>query len=250
MRVLLTGVNGTVAPKFVASAESAGHQIVGWSRHLVDPNDVGAVDGFVADVAPDAIVHMAFGAESWASQLAGIAGQRDIPFVFTSTTMVFDERPNGPYTISSPRTSTNDYGRYKIRCEDAIWDANPAAMIARLGYQIDPDGVGNNMVAHADAHNEKVGFIRASTIWIPSCAFMVDTAASLVGLIDRPERGLHHLDSNANAALSYFEIITRLSAVLGRNWTIEATDFPDHDQRLIDSPRIAPIERRLGPTGS
>jgi hypothetical protein len=79
---------------------------------------------------------------------------------------------------------------------------------------------------------------------------MVDTAASLVGLIDRPERGLHHLDSNANAALSYFEIITRLSAVLGRNWTIEATDFPDHDQRLIDSPRIAPIERRLGPISS
>ena len=247
MRVLLTGGNGTVAPKFTAVANAAGHQIIGWDRELVDPSDRAAVDWFLGQTNPDAIVHMAFGAESWAGQLAGYAGHRDVPFVFTSTTMVFDERPDGPYTISSPRTSTNDYGRYKIRCEDDIWNANAGAMIARLGYQIDPDGLGNNMVAHADAHNEKVGFIRASTIWLPSCSFMVDTAAALLDLIERPERGLHHLDSNARAALSYYEIVTRLSHLLGRNWTIEAAEFPDHDQRLIDSVRITPIERRLPP---
>jgi dTDP-4-dehydrorhamnose reductase len=250
MRVLLTGVNGTVAPKFAAAAHAAGHDIIGWNRDLVDPNDIGAVDQFLADTTPDAIVHMAFGAESWAGQLAGYAGRRDIPYVFTSTTMVFDERPDGPYSISSPRTSTNDYGLYKIRCEDEIWRANPGAMIARLGYQIDPDGVGNNMVAHADTQNDESGCIRASTIWIPACAFIVDTAAALLDLIERPERGLHHLDSNANAALSYFEIITRLSTLLGRHWTIEVTQFPDHDQRLIDSVRIAPIEKRFEQLGA
>jgi dTDP-4-dehydrorhamnose reductase len=248
MRVLLTGGNGTVAPKFVAAATAVGHDIIGWNRDVIDPNDHWAAATFLDQSAPDAIVHRAFGAESWAGQLAGYAGARDLPFVFTSTTMVFDERPDGPYTISSSRTSTNDYGRYKIRCEDEIWRANPAAMIARLGYQMDPDGVGNNMVAHASAQHDTNGVIRASTEWLPSCAFIADTAAALLDLIERPERGLHHLDSNADSALSYFEIISRLSRLLDRNWTVEAIQSPDHDQRLVDSVRIAPLERRLPPT--
>jgi dTDP-4-dehydrorhamnose reductase len=245
MRILLTGINGTVAPKFALLAEASDHEVVAWNRAETDPQDPGAVASFVDAESPDAIVHMAFGAESWAAQLASEATRRDIPFVFTSTTMVFDEHPDGPYTISSPRTSTNDYGLYKIRCEDAIWAANPGAMIARLGYQIDPDGIGNNMVAHADAHQEKVGFVRASSVWIPACAFMLDTSAAILDLLTWPERGLHHLDSNAQEARNYFEVITSLAAHLGRDWVVEPTEFPRHDQRLIDSTRIAPLSSRL-----
>jgi dTDP-4-dehydrorhamnose reductase len=245
MRILVTGGNGTVGPKLIAHARQSGHEVIAWDRGSVDPNDPAAVDDFVREVSSDAICHLAFGAESWAGQLAWLAGVRDIPFVYTSTAMVFDERPQGPYSNYATRNSTNDYGQYKIRCEDAIWASNPAAMVARIGYQIDADGVGNNMVAHIDAQQAKDGIVRASTVWVPACAFLQDTVAALLSLATDPERGLHHLDSNADDAWTYFEIVTALRHELKRQWNVEATELPDHDQRLVRSDRIAPLHTRL-----
>ena len=188
VRILVTGMSGTVAPRFAGLARSAGHEVEPWVREDVSPNDADACQHFLDDQDPDAIVHAAFGAETWAGLLADHARRRGIPFVFTSTTMVFAPRPDGPYTISSPRTATDEYGAYKIRCEDAVWEANPDAMVARLGYQIDPDGVGNTMVAHTDAQQAADGSVRASRRWIPACAFLDDTAAALLSLVSDPQR--------------------------------------------------------------
>ena len=241
----MTGTSGTVAPRFARAAESAGHQIVPWLRARVSPDDPHACQRFLDEQRPDAIVHAAFGPESWAGLLAGHALGGNLPYVFTSTTMVFAVRPNGPYTISSPRTATDDYGAYKIRCEDAIWAANPDAMVARLGYQIDPDGLGNNLVAHTDAQQASDGSVRASRRWIPACAFLDDTASALLTLVCDPQPGLHHLDANALTAWSHARILHRLAGALGRSWQVIETDEPDHDQRLIDSPRIAGLDSRL-----
>lgn len=245
MRILVTGMGGTVAPRFAQHARAAGHEVVAWSRAQVPPDDPAGVATFLAQVEPQAIVHMAFGAQSWAGQLAAECRWRGIAFLFTSTTMVFSQVPDGPYTIHSPRTATDDYGRYKISCEDSVWAANPAAMVARLGYQIDPGGSGNNMVAHLDAESTRTGQVVASTRWIPACAYLDDTATSLLELVENPQRGLHHLDSNAQTALTYHQIVTGLAQQLGRNWVIAPTDVPVHDQRLLDSPRIRGLGERL-----
>lgn len=241
----MTGMSGTVAPRFAGAARSAGHEVVPWIRAEVPPDDADACQRFLEEQRPAAIVHMAFGAESWAGLLAGHARHAGIPVVFTSTTMVFAQRPDGPYTIASPRTATDGYGAYKIRCEDAVWQANPDAMVARLGYQIDPDGVGNNLVAHTDAQQAADGSVRASRRWIPACAFLDDTAAALMSLVTDPEPGLHHLDANARTAWSHARILSSLADALGRAWLIVEADEPDHDQRLIDSGRIAGLDARL-----
>jgi dTDP-4-dehydrorhamnose reductase len=238
-------MSGTVAPRFASAAQAAGHDIVTWRREQVPPDDPRACQHFLDEQGPDAVVHMAFGAESWAGQLAGHARQRQVPFVFTSTTMVFAARPDGPYTIASPRTATDEYGAYKIRCEDAIWAANPDAVVARLGYQIDPEGRGNTMVAHTDAQQSAHGSVRASTRWIPACAFLDDTAAALLALATDPQPGLHHLDGNARTAWTHAHILRSLASALGRSWEVVETDEPDHDQRLVDSPRISALDTRL-----
>ncbi len=245
MRILVTGMSGTVAPRFASAARSAGHEVTPWLRNDVSPDDSGACWRFLGSEHPDAIVHAAFGAESWCGLLAGYARDAGIPFVFTSTTMVFGPRPDGPYTISSPRTATDEYGTYKMRCEDATWAANPGAMVARLGYQIDPAGRGNNMVAHTDAEQVARGSVRASRCWIPACAFLDDTAAALVSLVTVPEPGLHHLDANAQTAWTHAQILRRLAATLDRPWQIIEADEPDHDQRLIDSTRILGLGAHL-----
>lgn len=245
MRLLVTGMNGTVAPRVAEHARRRGHEVVPWDRAVVTPEDPAACRAFIEQAAPDAIAHLAFGAESWAGQLAAESLRRDIPFLFTSTTMVFAQRPHGPYPVTAPRNATDEYGRYKIRCEDAVRAASPDSMVLRLAYQIDPDGRGNNLVAHLDAAAAAEGRVRASTRWIPACAFLDDTADALLSFLEHPEPGVHHLDANERTAWTHHQIVTALAAQLGRAWRIVASEEPDHDQRLADSRRIAGLDTRI-----
>lgn len=238
-------MNGTVAPRLAEHAVRAGHEVVAWDRSRISPDDPGASRWFFDEVSPDAIAHLAFGAEAWAGLLARLAGERGVPFVFTSTAMVFAQRPDGPYPIDAAPTADTDYGQYKVRCEDAVRAANPAAMITRLAYQMDPGGQGNNLVAHLDATHARGEVIAASTRWIPALAFLDDSAAALLSYLTDPQPGTHHLDGNAVGAWSYHSTVTALARVLGRPWRIEATQDPVHDQRLLSSDRIAPIDARL-----
>lgn len=245
MRLLLTGMNGTVAPRVAEHARRAGHEVVAWRRDEVSPDDPDACRTFLDAVEPDAVAHLAFGAESWAGLLAAEAGRHRFPFLYTSTAMVFAERPNGPYAPTAPRTGTDEYGRYKIRCEDAVRDADDDAMVVRIAYQMDPSGEGNNMVAHLDAAAADSGEVVASTRWIPACAFLDDTAAGLLSFLTDPEPGVHHLDANAETAWTYHEVVTALRDHLGRPWRVVPGDSPDHDQRLAGSRRIAGLDTRL-----
>lgn len=79
---------------------------------------------FLQRMRPDAIAHLAMGAESWAAQLAAYAALAQIPFVFTSSAMVFHHQPDGPHAESDVANAEDEYGRYKIRCEQAIGQAN------------------------------------------------------------------------------------------------------------------------------
>ncbi len=244
MKLLLTGMGGTVAPRLAARAAERGHDVVAWDRATVSPDDLDACWRFVEAVQPDAIAHLAFGAEAWAAMLASAAGQRRMPFVYTSTAMVFAQRPDGPYHPDDPPTADTGYGQYKARCEQAVQAANPAAMVVRLAYQMDFDGQGNNLVAHLDAAHAQGQPISASTRWIPALAFLDDTTDELLAFLTRPRPGVHHLDGNATTAWDYHRVVRAIADKLGRPWRIEATTDPVHDQRLLDS-RIASIESRL-----
>lgn len=244
MRLLLTGMNGTVAPRLARHAQARGDEVVAWRREQVSPDDPSACRAFVRDVAPDAVVHLAFGAESWAALLARECAERGVPFVFTSTASVFAQRPNGPYATTAARTAVDEYGAYKIRCEDAVLGASPEAMVARLAYQIDAEAVGNSMVAHLDAAAAG-GAVPASSRWIPACAFLDDTTTALLSFLADPEPGVHHLDANEATAWTYHHVVTALRDELGRDWEIVESDRPDHDQRLAGSTRIASLDTRL-----
>lgn len=245
MRLLITGLNGTLAPKLAAAAQAAGHVIGGWDRRAVDPADGDAVQRWLDATAPDAIAHLAMGDATWAARLAADAAERAIPFVFTSTAMVFDCVPDGPHKVADERTARDDYGRMKIACEDAVLAANAAACIARIGWQIDADPAtnarGNQMLAALDDWQRRDGCIAASRRWIPACSFLQDTAAALLALLRERQVGIVHLDGNADDALTFDEIARGLSARFGRaDWRVVANDGYVHDQRLLDAARRMP----------
>lgn len=242
MKLLVTGLNGTLAPRLVEAARAAGHEVVGWDRAAVDPEDEAAAARWLDALRPDAIAHLGTGSARLAGWLAG----RCERFVFTSTAMVFDHDPDGPHDVADARTAQDDYGRYKIACEDAIRAASASAAIARIGWQIDSQRPGNNMLMALDDWQRRDGRVAASRAWTPACSFMQDSAAALLSLLEQPRAGVHHLDSNAACAWRFDALARALAQAFRRDWRVEDHEDYRHDQRLVGGAlQLPPLSERL-----
>jgi dTDP-4-dehydrorhamnose reductase len=236
MKLLITGLSGTLAPHLAARAKERGWQVQGWSRHEVPADDSAAARGALQGWAPDAIAHLSIGSAEWAGLLAGYAAERGLPFMFTSTAMVFDHRPDGPHRVDDPRNAQDGYGQSKIACEDRIRSACPHAAIARLGWQIDVQGSGNNMLAELDRWQAREGRVLASAHWVPACSFMSQTSLALTELIAQRLSGTFHLDANAQEAWRFDQIVQALCKQFDRRWQVEPDTSEGayrHDQRLV-----------------
>lgn len=246
MRLLLTGLTGTLAPRVGEAAAAAGWTVMGWNRHAVPPDDPGRARAWLQAERPDAIAHLAMGGEAWAGLLARHAAVAGLPMVFTSTAMVFDAEPDGPHRPGDARTARDGYGRSKVRSEDAVLAAHPQASVLRIGWQIDPERPGNNMLMQLDGWQARDGEVAASTAWRPACSFMADTAQAIVGLLARPLPGVHHLDSNAAEGHHFAAVVHALRRRFDRgHWRVrEHADYV-HDQRLIDGLPVPPLSARL-----
>jgi dTDP-4-dehydrorhamnose reductase len=241
MKWMITGLGGTLAPHLARAATATGVEVVGWNRARVDPDDVVGGARFLAAEEPDAIAHLGMGSADWAGRLAAAAKAHGLPFVFTSTAMVFDSDPDGPHAIDAERNATDPYGQYKIACESAVLSAYPQASIARIGWQIDPQQPGNNMLMALDAWQANDGHVAASRAWTPACSFMQDTAVALMKLLERPTAGVVHLDSNADEAHSFDRIVAGLKLAFARDaWVLRVHEDYRHDQRLVGSAGLMP----------
>jgi dTDP-4-dehydrorhamnose reductase len=247
MRALVTGSHGTVGRALCDALVRAKWELVCWNRREVAIHDYAAMEGFVARVRPDAVFHLATASQptdpdradeerwrvdyEWTSELAWITRQLGIAFVYTSTVMVFRDELPGPYTIASVADAEQDYGRRKARAEARVLEQNPAAAVARLGWQIGRDFDGNQMLAWLARERS----IRASVRWMPACSFLEDTAQGLLQLAGA-RAGLYQLDSNDR--WSFFDIAHALRRRHGTDWTLEPTWERAYDQRMLDG-RIA-----------
>ncbi len=247
MRLLITGLNGTLAPVLAAAAGAAGHEVVGWDRRQIPPDDEQASQAWLRATQPDGIAHLATGDEHWAGRLAAWAGEHGKPLVFTSTAMVFHHEPDGPHGLHDLRTAQDDYGCSKIRCEDAVRAAHSGASVVRIGWQIDPERRGNNMLHALDEWQAREGAVAASRAWRPACSFMADTAQALLDLLAAPVAGCVHLDSNADEAHGFDRIVAALKQACSRDhWLLRVRDHYRHDQRLAGGgERVPPLSARL-----
>jgi dTDP-4-dehydrorhamnose reductase len=249
MRLLLTGLSGTLAPKLAQAAVACGHDVLGWARDAVDLNDAAAVDAYVQGCKPQAIAHLALGPVAWAKRLALHAAAHQIPLLVTSSAMVFER--DGPHHTDDQPAASDGYGRCKIEVEEAVRAACPRVCVARLGWQIHGDAQGNNMLAHLDRMHAQQGHIGASRLWRPACSFMDDTADALLTLLCEQASGVVHLDSNARDGHAFDEIVRALAVFYGRtHWRVRPDQSYRHDQRLLGGEaRMPGLRKRLANLG-
>ena len=257
MKTLITGANGTVGRALTAHLESLGHSWIGWNRGEVAIDSYHDMEAFVRECDPDAIFHLAIcttptGKENenwlvnfqWPSELAWISRILSIPFVFTSSVMVFAADQQGPFAPSDTPLSEEDYGMIKHHAEQKVLSQNPNAHIARLGWQIGDAPGSNNMIDYLHNKHEAGGEIRASRLWFPACSFIQDTAATLVSLLDMP-RGLYQLDENHG--WSFAQIARALKEQHGAAWNIVETEEFSQDQRMLEQHLVMPSLRERLP---
>ena len=249
MKLLITGLNGTLAPVVARRALSRDLSVVGWDRGTTPPDDVAASQAWLESQRPDYIAHLATGSVEWARQMALFAARSSVPLLFTSTAMVFHHLPDGPHRVDDARNAEEPYGQSKRACEDAILGACPEACVARIGWQIDAHQPGNNMLFALDQWQVNDGRVAASRAWRPACSFMDDTAEALVGLLLARATGVTHVDSNADEGHSFASIARALKQVFSRSaWIVHEHDDYVHDQRLAGGAALVPpLSARLPP---
>ena len=157
-KLLVTGASGFVGWNVCQLAAKRGWQVFGTSlshpiplagvdMRTIDLRDFAALRALVAEIQPDAVIHTAaakdpnFCQENPAEShginvdtsvnLAGLCADHKIPFVFTSTDMVFDGTA-APYAESDPVSPIHVYGEQKVLAETRILARNPTATICRL----------------------------------------------------------------------------------------------------------------------
>jgi dTDP-4-dehydrorhamnose reductase len=238
-RLLITGLSGTLAPVLARVARAQGHAVLGWDHRSLGFADARAFER----LGPDAVAHLATAGPEESAALARLAAKRAVPFLVTSTAMVFHHQPDGPHAVDEPRNAEEGYGRMKIAVEDAVREAHPGASVVRIGWQIDAHARGNNMLAELDRWQATQGEVAASRAWRPACSFMEDTALGLLALIGTS--GVHHLDSNAEEAWTFAQIVHALRVRFGRtHWRVREHEDYRHDQRLIGG-KAPPLSARL-----
>jgi dTDP-4-dehydrorhamnose reductase len=156
-KLLVTGASGFLGWNLcqVACAEWEVHGI--YDRHpisipevhlhQIDLTKIELVTAEIERIAPDAIIHTAAASNPNFCQahpvrsyqinvattqlLAEICARANIPFVFTSTDLVFDGT-QPPYLETDPVSPINIYGEQKVAAERAILAAYPQAIICRM----------------------------------------------------------------------------------------------------------------------
>lgn len=117
--------------------------------------------GMLADVRPDAVIHTAAMSQTnfcqlhpdesrkinveATSNLAGLCADRSIPFVFTSSDMVFDGL-NPPYREEDPVSPVSVYGEQKAEAERAVLKNHPDAAVCRMALMFGDAGAGKSFI--------------------------------------------------------------------------------------------------------
>jgi len=230
--VLLTGMNGTVAPVLAEELRGRGCEVVAWDRGAVSPDDRESVMRFVREVKPSALVHCAMGGPQWAEDMARGCAEEGSKFLYVSSASVYGTQQQGPFTVYDTPEPSDDYGRYKLECEHRVCAANDQAIVVRIGWQMALRRGGNNMVQYLAQKQAEHGHIAASTEWFPACSFLEDTARALAGVLDGFGAGLYLLDGNPG--WSFWQITCALNQAMGAGWEVrESQDFR-WNNRMVD----------------
>ena len=237
-RLLVTGAGGFlgwhVCRLAAASWETIGivrspdSAAAGCKTVPFDLSDTERVPALFSDLSPDAVVHTAAVTDPNACEahpaatdpinvavsrlLASCCARKIIPFLFTSTDLVFDGT-SPPYAEKAPPSPVNVYGHQKARAEAAVQNEWPEALICRLpllfGWSGSRHQSFDRTILRALKEKRRL-FLFTDEFRTPADACSV--AAGILQMLGRTS-GILHLGGRER--ISRFEMGRRMAHMLG-----------------------------------
>ena len=177
-KLLITGATGLLGSHILRAAQERWHPVATYHRTTrrqaqyffgeidhgrIDLGDYSETKAMIADVQPAAVIHTAAIADldyceqyphdslrinlHAATNLAALCGDKDIPFVFTSTDLVFDGT-KAPYVEDDPAAPINVFAEHKALAEEGILAVYADAVVARLPLMIGYGSLGRETFFH------------------------------------------------------------------------------------------------------
>jgi dTDP-4-dehydrorhamnose reductase len=217
-------------------------EIPGVTTLQADLIDKKKIKNLVTEIKPAAIIHTAaiskpddcqqhpnetaaINVEA-SAYMADICAATGIPFVFTSSDLVFDGQ-KAPYTETDPTEPVNIYGLQKLTAEKEIARRYPEATICRM-----PLMFGHTESPHKSFTDHMITSLlegRPLSLFIDEFRTPVDTASAAEGLLlalDFPPGQIFHLGGRQR--LSRFEMGKMIERLMGiRNAQIRRTRQQD-----------------------
>lgn len=227
-RVVLTGASGFLG-SWVQQVGHTGWDIIPVHRGMgLDLTDAEALAVFLEQRQPAAIIHLAAQANAnfcekepeaaWdinvgaSIQLAAYAAQQQIPFLYTSTDLVFDGK-KAPYAPDAPVHPINVYGSQKAEAEQHILAIYPQATIARMPLMYGAFTQTQHFMAQWRVQLLQNQPIKAFVDEFRTPVFAEDAAVGLWLLLNKGATGIWHLGGPERSSRYHFASL--LAEVLG-----------------------------------
>ncbi|PZU96822.1 MAG: NAD(P)-dependent oxidoreductase [Leptolyngbya sp.] len=242
-RLLITGASGFLGWHLARAAQATWQvggtyhrhapPLPGVKLHCIDLTDAIALKDWLVQVASDAVIHTAALSQPNRCEqepdlsramnveatrvLAQFCGERQIPFVFTSTDQVFDGHA-APYDETSPPSPISVYGRHKVKAEAIIQSAHPTAAICRLPLLYGPPSPTAECFLQGFLRRLEAGQpLHLFTDEFRTPAYVEDAAAGLLLALEQSS-GLLHLGGPER--LSRYDFGLHLAEVFGFDKTL------------------------------
>ncbi len=242
-KLLVTGASGFLGGHLCAIAPDRGWQVVGtYHRHSIswpqvemvqlDLCDRTTVQDILDQIRPDAVIHtaawskvnqcqqhpeMAYAVNVTATMiLVDWCTQSQIPFLFTSTDLVFDGN-HAPYRESDPYSPVSVYGQQKAEAEQNILERHENATICRLPLLFGAATPTADCFLQSFVQTLREGKpLKLFTDEFRSPVSAMVTAEGLLMVLERSVTGILHLGSRER--LSRYEMGLQM---------VQALDLPD-----------------------
>lgn len=265
-RLLVTGASGFLGYNVCSVAadhyevhgtyNTHTYAIDGVIMHKIDCTDRSTLRVFLAALAPDAIIHTAAAADPNFCQthpelskkinvhtpalFARICSEMGIPFIFTSSDLVFDGK-NAPYAEDDLVCPLSFYGEQKVIAEQEIHEEYARAVICRMPLMY------GDAPPHAKSfiHPMIAALKSGTTLNLFTDEFRTpcsarDAATGLLVAMEHPEAGILHLGGPQR--LSRYEMGHLIANALGITPAIIATSQKDLQ---MAAPRAADVSMTI-----
>lgn len=262
MRVLVTGANGMVAQAVTKHFLMHDHKVIAVERKKLDITDKNAVNKFVRENDPDAVINCAAYTnvdlaeeepeKCWnvnvdgVRNLAAASKANDCRFLTISTDYVFDGKKEGFYSPSDEPNPQSVYAKSKVEGEKEALGLYKKTIVVRTGWIFGHGGSNFLSVMNGLLSNGKEIKVVSDSVGTPTYAD--NLAVRIQELIDKDSSGVFHV-SNAGSGTSFFGFAQKICELcqydLGLLSKVQSKDLNRAATRPLNSRLVCDV-RALG----